>query len=86
MIKFTILDVLHIQMDAGHQNTNSLRTLVAQELHHLYELMRQTDVIVGLLQTEQGGITQIHDRSTHCITRLLWEENLRLYMKASRNV
>lgn len=35
MITLTILDVLHIKMNAGHQNTHSLRTLVAQELHHL---------------------------------------------------
>lgn len=39
MIWLTILDVLHIKMNAGHQNSYSLRTLVVQELHHLSELM-----------------------------------------------
>lgn len=31
----TVLDVPHVQMDARHQNTNSLGALVAQQLHHL---------------------------------------------------
>lgn len=31
----TVLDVPHVQMDAGHQDTNSLGALVAQQLHHL---------------------------------------------------
>lgn len=33
----TIMDVLHIQMNARHQYTDSLRTLVVQQLHHLRE-------------------------------------------------
>lgn len=35
MRTLTILDVLHIKMDAGHQDTHSLGTLVAQKFHHL---------------------------------------------------
>lgn len=35
MVTLTILDVLHVEMNAGHQNPDGLRSLVAQELHHL---------------------------------------------------
>lgn len=35
MKPLTILDVLHIQMNAWHQNANSLWTFGVQKLHHL---------------------------------------------------
>lgn len=31
----TVVDVFHIQMNAGHENPHSLWTLVAQKLHYL---------------------------------------------------
>lgn len=34
-VHLTVLDVPHVKMDAGHQDTNSLGALVAQQLHHL---------------------------------------------------
>lgn len=35
VMTLTIVDVLHVKMNAGHKNTHGLWTLVAQKFHHL---------------------------------------------------
>lgn len=46
-VHLTMLDVPHVKMDAGHQDTNSLGALVAQQLHHLR--VENSGVITALL-------------------------------------
>lgn len=36
-VALTMLDVLHVEVEAGHENPHSLRTLVIQQLHHLQQ-------------------------------------------------
>ena len=64
-ITLTIVDVFHIQMNAGHQNSHSLRTLVAQKLHHL-----QDDERTGILLLHIPLHTHAHTLHTHRHTLL----------------
>lgn len=59
-LELTMLDVLHVQVQAGHQNTHCLRTLVAQQLLDL----QWTRTVIKECSANLTGQGQGHHLST----------------------